>query len=164
MLTQLKMSPPIEGTIETPKLGTVSLVSGSGAFVTSIETLRELNEQGIEPGGLTSLIDALEEQEHLYAMAVLTTATTGIDNTVYMIPVPEGRHGPRLKVMLDPPRAKRRGGKEATVPFDSDTVPPVEAELEKQLRTFIELNRLVLLAYWEGELATDEFIAQLRSI
>jgi hypothetical protein len=154
-----------EDMVEVPHLGAVSLASSSGAFVTTIETLSELNEQGI---GLSEIVDALkdarEEQENLYAMAVLTTATTGIYNTIYLIPVPHGRHGPRLKVMLDPPRAKRPGGNEATVPFDTGTKPPVDVELEQQLRRFIEINRPALLAYWQGETATDEFISQLRPI
>ena len=158
------MNPPLEGTIEIPKPGTVTPVSGSGAFVATIDMLRDFDANGIEPGQLAAMIDALEEQEQLYAMAILSSAKTGIDNTVYMIPVPQGRHGPRLKVAIDPPHAKRPGGIEATVPFDSDTVPPVDARLEQQLRQFIELNRPVLLAYWHGELTTDEFVVQLQSI
>jgi len=165
MLVKLpKMNPPFDGTIDIPQPGTVTPVSGSGAFVATIDLLREFDAQGVGRGQLAAFIDDLEEQEHLYAMATLSPAKTGIDNTVYMIPVPQGRHGPRLKVMIDPPRAVRRGGKEATVPFDSDTFPPVDAKLEQQLRAFIELNRPVLLAYWREEMATDEFVAQLRSI
>jgi hypothetical protein len=166
MLDELKVRPaPEEGTIEVPELGTASIVPGAGGFVASIETLRKLAEEGVS---LLQIVDTLEEayeeQEHLYAIAILTTATTGIDNTVYMIPVPEGRHGPRLKVLLDPAHAKRPGGKEATVPFDADTVPPVDAGIERQVRQFIELNRDVLLAYWKGDLATDEFVKQIRPI
>jgi hypothetical protein len=164
MLAKLKMNLPLEGIIEIPKPGTVTPVSGSGAFVATIDMLRDFDANGVEPGQLAAIIDALEEQEHLYAMVTLSSAKTGIDNMVYMIPVPHGSHGPRLKVMIDPPHAKHPGGKEATVPFDNGTVPPVDARLERQLRDFIKLNEPVLLAYWRLELTTDEFVAQLRSI
>jgi len=165
MLAQLKMNPPLEGgTIEVPKPGTLTPLSGSGAFVATIDMLREFDTNGVEPGQLSAIIDALEEQEHLYAMAVLSSEKTGIDNTVWILPVPGGRHGPRLKIAIDPPHAKRPGGKEATVPFDRETVPPITAALEQQVREFIALNRSALLEYWNGNTTTDEFLAQLKSI
>ena len=101
-----------------------------------------------------------------YAMAILDSAVTGIANTLRYIPVPEGQRGPRIKVAIDPPHAKRPGGREATVPFDegkpaSGRIQPV---LERQVTAFMELNKAALLDYWNLKITTDDFIAQLRPI
>jgi len=91
---------------------------------------------------------------------------TGIENPLWFIPGPEGQHGPRIKVSIDPPHAKRPGGKEATVPFDKDK--PVSGELspalELQVRKFIEINKAALLDYWNLNTTTDEFIARLHPV
>src|SRR5258708_35400201 len=111
---------------------TTTVVTGTGAVITPIATLRELSG---DPQGIAQFVDALEEQEHLYAMAILDSDDTGIKNTMWYIPVPEARHGPRIKVAIDPPHAKRPGGVEATVPFDAPSVGPIPVALEKQVRT-----------------------------
>jgi hypothetical protein len=78
-----RLNPAIEGaTIELPQPGTVTLVTGSEAFIAPIELLRELNEHGIQPGELTPLIAAIEEYEGLAAMAVMSTTKTGLSNVV----------------------------------------------------------------------------------
>ncbi len=148
--------------VELPqRAGTATVVSGTGAFITSISTLRELSGN---PDAIRQLVDDLEEQEYLYAMAILGSAVTGIDNTLWYIPVPGGQHGPRVKIAIDPPHAKRPGGVEATVPFDKATIGSVTPELERQVRSFIALNRQALLDYWNLNVTTDEFIARLRPI
>jgi len=167
MPARLKTAAPIEGvTIEIPPLDMVARVSGTGGFVADIDLLRKFNVNGVEPGELTAVIDALEEQEHLYAMAILDSEDTGIKNTMWYIPVPEGRHGPRIKVAIDPPHAKRPGEVEATVPFDAPAIGPIPAALEQQVRAFIELNRDALLWYWKlGEdISTKKFLARLHPI
>lgn len=146
--------------------GTVTVVPGTGAFVAPISLLRGLAEAPDAVQQLGDIADALAEQEQLYAMAILGSAVTGIANTLWYIPVPEGQHGPRIKVAIDPPHAKRPGGTEATVPFDeakpaSGPIPPA---LEREVRTFIALNKPALLDYWNLKTTTDEFVAQLRPI
>jgi hypothetical protein len=106
----------------------------------------------------------LDEQGQLYAMAILGTSVTGIANTLWCIPVPEGR--PRIKVAIDPPHAKRLGGVEATVPFDEDKPAsgPISSALEQQVRAFIALNKVALVDYWHLKTSTDEFIARVRPV
>jgi hypothetical protein len=101
--------------------------------------------------------------QHLYATAILGPDDTGIDNTLWYIPISED---PRIKVAIDPPHAKRPGGVEATVPFDAPSIGPIPAVLEKQVRQFIELNREALLWYWQlgDDVTTKEFLARLRPI
>jgi len=146
--------------------GTVTVVPGTGAFVAPISTLRRLAEAPDAAQQLEEIAEALAEREQLYAMAILGSAVTGIANTLWYIPVPDGQHGPRIKVAIDPPHAKRPGGAEATVPFDeaepmSGPIPPA---LERQVRAFIALNKPALLDYWNLKTTTDEFVAQLRPI
>src|SRR5215467_1008529 len=130
--------------------GTATVVSGTGAFIAPISMLRGLVGAPDAIQQLEDIVEALAEQEQLYAMAILSSAVTGIANTLWYIPVPEGQHGPRIKVAIDPPHAKRPGGTEATVPFDegkpaSGPIPPA---LERQVRALIALNKQALLDYW----------------
>jgi hypothetical protein len=97
-------------------------------------------------------------------MAILGTEVTGIENTLWFLPVPTGQHGPRIKVAIDPPHAIRQGGTD--VPFDEEKPAsgPISPALERQVRTFIEDNKAALLDYWNLVITTDKFIARLRPI
>jgi len=150
MLARLETIAPIEGaTIEVPKLDTVlARVSGTGAFVADIGLLREFNANGVKPGELTAVIEALEEAEE--DMVSAWPRDTGLDNAIKIIPG-NRRDGPRIKVAIDPPDRFPDGGVTATIPFGEnnigDPIPKgvVPANVERQLREFIELNRAVLL-------------------
>jgi hypothetical protein len=149
--TSLKTKPPLEGAaIEAPEPDTVMLVSGSGAFVGNIDLLREFNAHGVKPGELTTVIAALEDQEAEEDMVSAWPRDTGLDNAIKIIPG-NPRHGPRIKVAIDPPHFTD-GGLTAVMPFGKDTIGDpipkgvVSAKIEQQLREFIELNRAVLLA------------------
>jgi len=146
--------------------GTATVVTGTGAFVAPISVLREIAGASDAIQQLENMVEALAEQEQLYAMAILGSGVTGITNTLWYIPVPEGQHGPRIKVAIDPPHTKRPGGTEATVPFDEGKPAsgPIPHALERQVRAFIELNKAALLDYWNLNTTTDEFVAQLRPI
>jgi hypothetical protein len=145
---------------------TATVVAGTGAFVAPIALLREIAGAPDAVRQLTDIVEALTEQEQRYAMAILSSEITGIENTLWFIPAPEGPHGPRIKVAIDPPRTIRPGGQEATVPFDEkkSSGGPVSPLLEQQVRRFIALNKEVLLDYWHLRIATDVFIARLRRI
>ena len=159
----LKLNPPFEGVVEPPLPGTLTPVLGTSAVLAPIEWLREINASGIKPGELASVIDALAEEEALELMAVLHPEHTGVDNTLWYIPTKA--HGPRIKVAIDPPRAKRRGGVEATVPFDAPSIGLSSERLEKQVRAFIELNRDALAAYWfDDRVDTKTFLDRVRPI
>ena len=152
MLAPLKTAAPIEGvTIEIPKPGTVALVSGSGAFVAEIDLLREFNANGVEAGELAAVIEALEDQEAEEDMVSAWPRDTGLDNAIKIIPG-NPRHGPRIKVAINPPDCFPDGGVTASIPFGEDTIGDpvpkgvVSPKIERQLREFIKLNRAVLLA------------------
>jgi hypothetical protein len=146
--------------------GTATVVSGTGTFIAPISMLRSLVGAPDAVQQLEDIVEALAEQEQLYAIAILGSAVTGIANTLWYIPIPEGQHGPRIKVAIDPPHAKRPGGTEAIVPFDEGKPAsgPIPAGLERQVRAFIELNKAALPDYWNLNTTTDEFVAQLRPV
>ncbi len=125
--------------------GTATLVSGTGTFIAPISMLREIAGAPDAVQQLEDIVEALAEQEQLYAMAILGAAVTGIANTLWYIPVPEGQHGPRIKVAIDPPYAKRPGGTEATVPFDEGKPAsgPITPALERQVRQQDRAARLL---------------------
>jgi len=156
MLARLKAAAPIEGaTIEIPKPGTVALVSGTGAFVAEIDLLRDLlrefDANGVEAGELAAVIEALEDQEAEEDMVSAWPRDTGLGNAIKIIPG-NPRHGPRIKVAIDPPDSFPDGGVTASIPFGEDTIGDpvpkgvVPAKIARQLREFIELNRAVLRA------------------
>jgi hypothetical protein len=146
MLTPFRVNPPVEGdTIEVPKLGTATPLSGTGAFVVTF-TLDMLRS----PEQLSEIIVALEEQGAEEDMVSAWPKDTGLDNAIKIIPG-NPRHGPRIKVAIDPPDRFADTGLSATIPFGTDSISDpipqnvVPAKVAQQLRQFIELNREVLL-------------------
>jgi hypothetical protein len=113
-----------------------------------------------------ALADDLAEEELLQEMSSYGKRTTGIDNTIWISPRGNTRHAARLKVAIDPPHAIKPGGKDATVAINDGSLmegnmPP---NLLKQVQQFINLNRDVLLEYWNYEIKTDEMEQRLKKV
>jgi hypothetical protein len=171
MLTRLKTSAPMEGaTITVPLSGTVRLVSGTGAFVAEISLLREINANGVAPGELTAVIDALEEQaetELLGDMLSYRTKHTGVSNTIFVSTKERMRHGPRIKIAIDPPDSLSPGCVNASIAIDSGEVVAGEepkAIVLKQAREWIALNRDALLDYWHQRIDAADFNERIKPI
>ena len=110
---------------------------------------------------------AEEEIAELEAMASFGPETTGVENTIFISPDVTGRHGPRIKVAINPPHSFKPGGKDASISIhDGEHVAgeAVPAALHKELRQFIELNREVLMQYWNGNIDTAKLVAGLKAI
>jgi hypothetical protein len=101
-------------------------------------------------------------------MVSLTKEDTGIHNTLFASTkgYASERHGPRIKIAVDPSTRFVAGGKSASMSIHSYglTGEYVSPALVEQVKRFIELNREALLAYWEGEIATREFLRRVRPI
>jgi hypothetical protein len=125
-----------------------TVVASTGSVVTSIAMFKEFVEK---PGALAEFVEALIEQEAEEDMVSAWPKDTGLDNAIKIIPGNQ-RHGPRIKVAIDPPNRFVEGGLAASIPFGEDEIrAPIPADVvprkvELQLRRFIELNRAVLLA------------------
>ncbi|MGA7809300.1 hypothetical protein [Bradyrhizobium sp.] len=118
---------------------------------------------------LVRLDPALEEEEiaELEAMASFGPAATGVSNTIFISPDVTGRHAARIKVAIDPPHSFKPGGKDSSISIADGSVTAgehVPPALLRQLQQFIDLNREVLLAYWDGRIDTAQLVAGLKSI
>jgi hypothetical protein len=92
--------------------------------------------------------------------------TTGIDNTIWISPKGNTRHAARLEVAIDPPHAIKPGGKTAAVAIHDGSLVEgdMPANLLKQVRHFITLNRDVLIEYWNYEILTDVMEQRLKEV
>jgi NAD(P)H-dependent FMN reductase len=113
-----------------------------------------------------ALADQLAEEELLEEMSSYRKRVTGIDNTIWISPKGKTRHGPRLKVAIDPPDTVDPGGKSASISIADGSLVAgdVPASLLKQVQRFIEANRDVLVEYWDYKISTDEMEQRLKKV
>jgi hypothetical protein len=112
------------------------------------------------------LSEQLAEEEELTADIVSYRKNiTGLDNTVF-ISVKFPRHGPRIKVAIDPPTHVDPAGNNASVSIDDGRLVAgdLPARTLEQVRHFININRAVLMDYWEKRIDTDELRQRLRQV
>jgi hypothetical protein len=121
-------------------------------------------------------VDRHAEQE-AEDMVALTSAETGIANTIFVSPKGFARHAARLKVAIDPPDISNAKTAVNSLLFDTTAKTAsmalhdhavsgerIPAHLVRQLEAFIEINRRVLLDYWENRIATAELLRRLKSL
>lgn len=115
----------------------------------------------------TNLIvdDALAERMLVEEMVSYRRNVTGVWNTIFISPKGFTRHGPRLKVAINPPDSVNPHAETASIDIATGSVVTgtIDALLLRQVREFIDLNREVLLAYWNYQIDTDELRNRLRS-
>jgi hypothetical protein len=93
------------------------------------------------------LAEQLAEEEELTAdMVSYRKNVTGLDNTVF-ISVKFPRHGPRIKVAVDPPSHVDPAGNNASVSLDDGRIVAgnLPARTLEQVQRFIDINRDVLM-------------------
>jgi hypothetical protein len=113
-----------------------------------------------------ALADALAEEELLEEMVSYHAETTGIHNAIFISPKGNTRHAARIKVAIDPPVSFDPRGETASVAIADGRVVAgkVPAALLGDVQRFIELNRAVLLDYWEYRIGGTELQRRLVSI
>jgi hypothetical protein len=99
----------------------------------------------------TEIVDELQE------MVSFRKDTTNISHTLFISP-----HA--IRVAIDPPDSLDPRGSTATFTFDGAVIGPIDSELARQGDRFIQLNREVLLAYWNYEIDTDQLRQRLQPI
>jgi hypothetical protein len=108
-----------------------------------------------------------EPFEDLFEVANLSPALTGLPMVVWISERGHARHDVRVKVSLTHGR-RARPDHTASVSVRPDVRlvagPPLDGQDLALVRRWIELNRDVLLAYWDGDLLTDEALARLRPV
>ena len=165
MLDMPKLNPPID-LVEVPRPGTVTAVSSGTAAVVPLEWLRQINASGIRPGELAPLLDELAEVELLEEMVSYRKDATGIDNTIFISPRGQTRHAPRIKVAINPPDSLNPSTSTASIAIHDGSVPAenIKPALHRQLMQFIDLNRDLLLDYWDYRVDTRELDRRLKPL
>ena len=106
-------------------------------------------------------------EDELFDMANLSPARTGLPMVIWILERGRARHDARVKVSL---AHGRRAHHDQTVSVS--VRPTVEVGAGPALdprdlargRRWIELNREALLAYWDGDVLTDEVIDRLARV
>jgi len=138
------------------------------------EVVADLREEGIaltlslssdlEP--IVTISDELAEREQLEHMVTYRKNITGVDNTIFISPGLRVQHGPRVKVAISPPDSINPLSDLASVSITTGEVVAGEVSpaLLKQVQKFIELNRDVLLDYWDARITTDVLQSRLQAV
>jgi hypothetical protein len=115
---------------------------------------------------LVTISDELAEREQLEHMVTYRKNITGVDHTIFISPGLRVRHAPRIKVAIDPPDSINPLSDQASVEITTGNVVAgeVSAALLRQVQKFIQLNRGVLLEYWDARITTDQLQARLKAI
>jgi hypothetical protein len=116
-----------------------------------------------------ALADRLAEEEQLEHMVSYRKNVTGVENTLFISPKVHARHAARVKVAIDPPDTVSPTSETISVSIHDGSIvagsaDSVTASLLEQVRRFVDLNRDVLLDYWEERIDTDELRTRLKSI
>ncbi len=119
-----------------------------------------------DPEPIVTISDELAEREQLEHMVTYRKNITGVDNTIFISPGLRVRHAPRIKVAIEPPDSINPLSEQASVEISTGRVVAgeVSAALLKQVQKFIQLNRDVLLEYWDARITTDQLQERLKAI
>jgi hypothetical protein len=113
--------------------------------------------------GTVALVEADQEAED---MVSLRSEKTGVDNTIFISTKGYTEHAPRIKIAVDPPHTFNATSKSASMAIHDYSIrgESVAPKIVEQAKRFIELNREVLLDYWNNTIDTTELIDRLRPI
>jgi hypothetical protein len=91
---------------------------------------------------------------------------TGIGNTIFISTRGNAQHAARIKVAIDPPDSLNAASTNASVAIHDYSIMgrPMSPTLARQVQAYIDLNRAVLLDYWDEKIDTSELLARLRPI
>jgi len=108
-----------------------------------------------------------DETGDLFEMANLSPALTGLPMIVWIPERGRARHDARVKVSVVHGR-RARPDRTASVSVrptvEIVAVQGLEGRDMELVRRSIELNREAIIAYWNGNLLTDEVIAQVKPV
>jgi hypothetical protein len=111
-------------------------------------------------------VRALKAQEEDSAgfMVSLRKDITGVDNTVFVSTKGHGRHAPPINIAIDPPDSFNETSTCTSMAIHDYSLTGAYAPpwLVEQAKVFIERNREVLLACWNGEFDTGELFGRLQ--
>jgi hypothetical protein len=110
---------------------------------------------------------AVDEADDLFEMANLSPRLTGLPMIVWISERGRARHDARVKVSLVHGR-RVHPNRTASVSVRPTVEIVAGPELDRHdmelVRQWIEMNREAIIAYWNGDLLTDEVIARLKPV
>jgi hypothetical protein len=117
----------------------------------------------------TALADAAAEEELIGDMVNCLKDETGVDNTIFISQKGYARHAARIEVAIDPPDSINAASKTVSVAIHDGSIVAgdgnaISAALLRQVRSFIQINRDVLLDYWDVRISTKQLQARLKPI
>ena len=107
------------------------------------------------------------ERDDFFKMANLSPTLTGLPMIVWISERGRARHDARVKVSLVHGRGARpdRTASVSVRPtVEVVAGPPLDGRDLELVRQWVELNREAIIAYWNGDLLTDEVIARLEPV
>ena len=108
-----------------------------------------------------------DQEGDLFEMANLSPALSGLPMIVWISERGRARHDARVTVSLVHGR-RARPDRTASVSVRPTVEIVAGPEIDSRdlalVRQWIEQNREVIIAYWDGDLLTDEVIARLQPI
>jgi Domain of unknown function (DUF4160) len=111
--------------------------------------------------------EAADEANDLFEMANLSPTLTGLPMIVWISERGRARHDVRVEVSLVHGR-RAHPGRTASVSVRPTVEivagPALDARDMELVRQWIEVNREAIVAYWNGDLLTDEVIARLKHV
>ena len=102
------------------------------------------------------MTDETETLDELEEMVSYRKNVTGIDHTIFISPRGHAAHGPQVKVAIDPPDSVDPRSTIATITFDGAVIGVIDPQLARQVHQFIDVNRAVLLDYWNYKIDADQ--------
>jgi hypothetical protein len=120
---------------------------------------------GLQP--IVDISDELAERELLEEMVSYRKDITGIDNTIFISPKGKTRHGPRIKLAIEPPDSINPDSVTASIEIGSGETVAGEiptTELRKRVQQFLKLNRDVLIDYWHYRIDTAQLQRRLKPV
>jgi hypothetical protein len=107
-----------------------------------------------------------DELEAPFEMANLRPKSTGLPMVIWVSECGRAKHGPRIKVSLNPGEKSNMDDTVSVTIADSPQVigGSLASSDLKSVTRYIEVNREVLLEFWNGEIDTIELAQRLQSI
>jgi hypothetical protein len=115
---------------------------------------------------IVTISEELAERELIGDMVNYRKRTTGVENTIFISQRGYAKHAARIKVAVDPDSLNVLS-KQASIELSTGKVVAGEspsAEVLKQIKKFIELNRNTLIDYWESRISTEELQELLKAV
>ena len=112
----------------------------------------------------TAATTADQDEDEGFNMASLKPSQTGIDNSVFVSVKGRAQHAARIKIAIDPPNSFDDTCQTVSIAIHDyrEIGEGLTPQLRAQARRFIDRNRSLLIDYWNGKLATEDFMSALK--